>query len=74
MINDKQYMNWLKATVELINKYNLKNLSIDVKETHPFNKSVNKIIKKDMVHIKIKDVHGLIIDNSTYDILEAQYE
>ncbi len=71
MINDKEYINWLKATKELINKYNLKKLSIEVKEKHPFNKAENKIIKKDMVHIKIKDVHEIIVDNSTYDILEG---
>ena len=70
MLNDKEYINWLKSTKELINKYNLKQLSINVKEMYPFNKIENKIIEKGMVHIKIKDVHDILMDNSTYDILE----
>lgn len=70
MLNDKEYINWLKSTKELINKYNLKQLSINVKEMYPFNIIENKIIEKDMVHIKIKDVHDILMDNSTYDILE----
>ncbi len=70
MLNDKEYISWLKATAELINKYNLKQLSIKVKEMHPFNKEKNEIVKKDMVYIKIKDAHEIIVDNSTYDFLD----
>lgn len=70
MINDKEYIKWLETTAELINKYNLKDLIIKNKEMHPFDKAENKIISKDMLHVKVIDIHEIIVDNSTYDILE----
>lgn len=70
MINDKEYIKWLETTAELINKYNLKDLIIKNKEMHPFDKVENKIISKGMLHVKVIDIHEIIVDNSTYDILE----
>lgn len=70
MLNDKEYINWLEATKKLINKYNLKDLIIKTKEMHPFDEQKNKIIAKDMLHIKIIDIHEILVDNTTYDILE----
>lgn len=70
MLNDKEYINWLEATKKLINKYNLKDLIIKTKEMHPFDEQKNKIISKDMLHIKIIDIHEILVDNTTYDILE----
>lgn len=70
MLNDEEYIKWLKATTELINKYNLKDLIIKTKEMHPFDKLKNRIVSKDMLHVKVIDIHEIIVDNSTYDILE----
>lgn len=71
MLNDEEYIKWLKATVELINKYNLKDIIVKTKEMHPFDKAKNKIISKDMLQVKVIDIHEIIVDNSTYDILEG---
>ncbi len=71
MLNDKEYIKWLKATVELINKYNLKDIIVKTKEMHPFDKTKDKIVSKDMLQVKIIDIHEIIVDNSTYDILEG---
>ncbi len=70
MLNDQEYIEWLKVTAELINNYNLKNLIIKNKEMHPFDKVEDKIISKDMLHVKVIDIHEIIVDDSTYDILE----
>ena len=72
MLNDKEYIKWLNTTVELINKYNLKELIVKTKEMHPFDKAENKIIAKDMLQIKVIDIHDILVDNSTYDILESK--
>ena len=69
MINSEEYIEWLKATVKLLNKYNLNNIDVRIKSMHPFDHQINKIIAKDMLHIKIKDVHDILVDDTTYDIL-----
>lgn len=71
MLDDKEYIKWLKATVELINKYNLKDIIVKTKEMHPFDKTKDKIVSKDMLQVKVIDIHEIIVDNSTYDILEG---
>lgn len=70
MLKDEKYIKWLKLTAELVNEYNLKDIIIKSKEMHPFDESKSKIILKDMLHIKIIDIHEILVDNSTYDILE----
>lgn len=71
MLDDKEYIKWLKATVELINKYNLKDIIVKTKEMHPFDKTKDKIVSKDMLQVKVIDIHEIIVDNSTYDILDG---
>lgn len=74
MLKDEDYINWLKTTYKLINKYNLRSLKVDIKTMHPFNEIENRIKEKDMVHIKILDNHKFIIEDKTYDILEGEYD
>ena len=46
MLNDKEYIDWLKSTRNLINKYNFQSLKIDVKTMHPYSEKEKRIKKK----------------------------
>ncbi len=71
MLNDKEYMDWLKSTRNLINKYNLQSLKIDVKTMHQYSEKEKRIKEKYMIHIKILDNHKFTMEDKTYDILEG---
>ncbi len=74
MLNDKEYIDWLKSTRNLINKYNLQSLKIDVKTMYPYSAKEKQIKEKDMIHIKILDNHKFTMENKIYDILEDNNE
>ena len=62
-MNDEEYINWLKLTKELLNKYDLKDIKVKIKEIFSFDKQENKIVPQ-----KIIDVHNKIVDNALYSI------
>lgn len=67
-ISDEEYINWLKLTKELLNKYNLKDIKIKIKEISSFDKQENKIVPQEMLQVKIIDVHNKMFDNALYII------
>lgn len=68
MLTDEEYITWLKETKKLINRYRIKRLIVEAKEMHPLSELENRIVEKDMMHVKIKDVHEILIDDSIYDM------
>ena len=67
-MNDEEYINWLKLTKELMNKHDLKDINVKIKEISSFDKQENKIVPQEMLQVKIVDVHSKIVDNALYSI------
>lgn len=66
MLNDKEYIDWLKETAKIIKKYNLKYVLFEVKIMHPLGDK--GITDKDMLKVNIKD-NKETIENHIFDIL-----
>lgn len=67
-MNDEEYINWLKLTKELVDKYDLKDIKVKIKEISSFDKQENEIVPQEMLQVKIVDVHNKIVDNALYNI------
>ncbi len=67
-MNDEEYINWLKLTKELVDKYDLKDIKVKIKEISSFDKQENEIVPQEMLQVKIVDVHNKIVDNALYSI------
>lgn len=67
-MNDEEYINWLKLTKELVDKYDLKDIKVKIKEISSFDKQENEIVPQEMLQVKIVDVHSKIVDNALYNI------
>lgn len=67
-MNDEEYINWLRLTKELVNKHDLKDINVKIKEISSFDKQENKIVPQEMLQVKIVDVHSKIVDNALYSI------
>lgn len=67
-MNDEEYINWLRLTKELMNKHDLKDIKVKIKEISVFDKQENKIVPQEMLQVKIVDVHNKIVDNALYSI------
>lgn len=67
-MNDEKYINWLKLTKELVDKYDLKDIKVKIKEISSFDKQENEIVPQEMLQVKIVDVHNKIVDNALYNI------
>lgn len=66
MLNDKEYIDWLKKTIKIIKKYNLKHILFEVKTMHPLGDK--GIVDKDMLKVNIKD-NKETIENHIFDVL-----
>jgi hypothetical protein len=71
MHKDKIFAEWLKSTANLIQKYNLDNISIKVEE-HFSGVSIDKATFKELIKLNIKDENKYIIKNELYDILDKR--
>lgn len=67
-MNDEEYINWLKLTKELLNKHDLKEIKVKIKEISSFDKQENKIVPQEMLQVKIIDVYSRMVDNALYSI------
>lgn len=67
-MNDEKYINWLKLTKELVDKYDLKDIKVKIKEISSFDKQENEIVPQEMLQVKIVDIHNKIVDNALYNI------
>lgn len=67
-MNDEEYINWLKLTKELVDKYDLKDIKVKIKEISSFDKQENEIVPQEMLQVKIVDAHNKIVDNALYNI------
>ena len=67
-MNDEKYINWLELTKELVDKYDLKDIKVKIKEISSFDKQENEIVPQEMLQVKIVDVHNKIVDNALYNI------
>lgn len=67
-MSDEEYINWLRLTKELMNKHDLKDIKVKIKEISVFDKQENKIVPQEMLQVKIVDVHNKIVDNALYNI------
>ena len=65
---DDEYIKWLKLTKELLNKHDLKDIKVKIKEISSFDKQENKIVPQEMLQVKIIDVHNKMVDNALYSI------
>lgn len=68
MKNDEMYIKWLQLTSNLIQKYDLDNISIKVEE-HFIGLNIDKARYKELLKINIKDEWKYIVRNELYDIL-----
>lgn len=59
-----------KELAKIFIKYRIKELQANVKTIHPMKD--NKIIEKDILHLKIKDIHGFKLEDSNFDVLEVE--
>ena len=69
-MSDEEYINWLRLTKELMNKHDLKDIKVKIKEISVFDKQENKIVPQEMLQVKIVDVHNKIVDNALYNIFK----
>lgn len=67
---DDEYINWLKLTKKIVDKYDLKDIKVQIKEISSFVEQKNTIISKEMLQVKIVDVHSKIFDKALYCISE----
>ena len=67
-MSDEEYINWLRLTKELMNKHDLKDIKVKIKEISVFDKQENEIVPQEMLQVKIVDVHNKIVDNALYNI------
>ncbi len=70
MKTDEKYIEWLVLTSELIEKYDLDNISIKVEGHFSLNKDLFSATYKEYVKINAKSDDNRIIKNEYYDILE----
>lgn len=67
-MNNEDLIELVKELAKLFDKYRIKKLECKLK---PMNPSKNGTITDiDMLHLKISDIHGIILDDSIYDVLE----
>lgn len=60
-----------KELAKIFSKYRIKKkLKCNVKTAYPMKD--NQIIEKDMLHLKINDIHGFILEDSNFDVLEVE--
>lgn len=52
-MNDEEYINWLKLTKELLNKHDLKEIKVKIKEISSFDKQENKLFRKKCYKLKL---------------------
>lgn len=69
MKNDEMYIDWLKLTAKLIQKYDLDSLSVKVEGSFSLNKDFVPNYKN-YVKLNIKDENRYLIKNEYYDILK----
>ena len=62
----KDFIELITLLSKIFNKYNLKELTCNIFESHPM--IDNRIVDKDLLHIRARDVHGFIINDSKVDI------
>lgn len=70
MIEEKDKVELVNALSKMFIKYNLKEIDCSIYTAHPMKDE--KIIEKDLLHIKIKDNHGFKIEDSYFDVLEVK--
>lgn len=62
----KDFIELVTVLSKIFDKYNIKELTCNIFTSHPIVN--NEIIDKDLLHIKVKNVHGFIINDSKIDI------
>lgn len=67
---DDEYINWLKLTKKIVDKYDLKDIKVQIKDISSFSEQKNTIISKEMLQVKIVDVHNKMFDKALYCISE----
>ena len=70
MKKDNEYINWLKLTKRIVDKYNLKDIKVQIKEISLFSEQKNAIISKEMLQVKILNICNNIEDKAIYCISE----
>lgn len=67
---DDEYINWLKLTKKIVDKYDLKDIKVQIKDISSFSEQKNTIISKEMLQVKIVDVHNKMFDKALYCIFK----